>query len=75
MIFLLANCKIEKIQIKKNWKMDDQSFGLKEIETNLFQTVFRQEHKGDHNRARMTGKFDQKKRLESINAKNGKFSV
>ena len=55
--------------------MDDQSFGLKEIETNLFQTVFRQEHKGDHNRARMTGKFDQKKRLESINAKNGKFSV
>ena len=54
--------------------MDDQSFGLKEIETNLFQTVFRQD-KGDHNRARMTGKFDQKKRLESINAKNGKFSV
>ena len=38
--------------------MDGHSFGSKEIETNLFNAVFRQTHKGGHNRVRMTGKFD-----------------
>lgn len=39
--------------------MEGHSFGPKEIETNLFHTVFRQTHQGGQNRVRMTGKFDQ----------------